>query len=315
MSLRPAPAFVEACAAAATGEGGAAATRPHDALVLRALLDAELPSAFAGSTPAPEVVRRDAVVSAGDGVPVPVRWYAGPGVGPGSAVVFFHGGGLVAGSIEVYDAYVAQHVQWTGVPALSVGYRRAPEGTGEEPARDGLAALQWLHRCAPTLGVDPQRIAVMGDSAGGGIAAAVALLARETGVPVCRQVLVFPMLDDRTTTPDPHLAGATTWSYADNRTGWRALLGERVGGPHVTAVEAPARLVHAGGMPPAYIEVGSLDVFRDECVAYAQRLWTCGVEAELHVHPGAPHGYDSVALDSDFAQRWRADRVRVLRSL
>lgn len=287
----------------------------RDALAMRAVLDAALPVAFSGSDPAPDVDRQDAAVSAEDGTAVPVRWYRREGRAPGSAAVFFHGGGLVGGSVEAYDAFVAQHVQWSGVPVLSVDYRRAPEATGEVPARDGFAALRWLHARAGSLGVDPQRVAVMGDSAGGGIAAAVALLAREAGVPVSRQVLVFPMLDDRTTSADPHLAGAATWSHRDNLTGWRALLGDRTGGSDVSPVEAPARLVDAAGLAPAYLEVGSLDIFRDECVAYASTLWSCGVEAELHVHPGAPHGYDSLALGSDFARRWRADRVRVLRSL
>jgi len=323
MALRLDPVFAGCLPEAGPGPGAPGSGAPgsdapgsdHDALALRAVLDAALPVAFAGSDPAPDVERRDAAVTAEDGALLPVRWYHHRDRAPGSAVVFFHGGGLVGGSVEAYDAFVAQHVQWSGVPVLSVDYRRAPEASGEVPARDGFAALRWLHRHAGELGVAPQRVAVMGDSAGGGIAAAVALLARGADVPVSRQVLVFPMLDDRTSSPDPHLEGTTTWSHQDNLTGWRALLGERTGGPDVTPVEAPARLVDATGIAPAYVEVGSLDLFRDECVAYARTLWSCGVEAELHVHPGAPHGYDSLALGSDFARRWRADRVRVLRSL
>lgn len=285
------------------------------ALALRAVLDAELPIAFAGSAPAPDVVRDDATARADDGSSLVVRWYRRGDERPGSAVVFLHGGGLVGGSVAAYDAFVAQHVQWSGVPFLSVEYRRAPDVRGETPARDGLAALDWLLANAFRLGVDPRRIAVMGDSAGGGIAAGVALLARDRGIALRQQILVFPMLDDRTVEPDPLLDGVTTWSHAENRLGWWALLGDRAGGERVSPIEAPARLRDARGLAPAYIEVGSLDVFRDEDVAYASLLWRSGVEAELHVHPGAPHGYDSLALDSAFARRWRADRIRVLLAL
>ncbi|WP_380173926.1 alpha/beta hydrolase fold domain-containing protein [Kineococcus sp. DHX-1] len=316
-TLRLAPLFADLCAVEAPDRD--ADGRVPEPLALRARMDAAMTADFAASAPAPDVARRDAVVFADDGAPVPVRWYTDTRTsrtcGPGPAVVYFHGGGLIGGSVEVFDHYVAQYVQWSGVPFLSVDYRLAPEASGETPARDGLAALRWLHEDAVDLGVDPRRIAVMGDSAGGGIAAAVAVLARDAGVRLSHQVLVFPMLDDRTTTADPHLLGSTTWTHLDNLAGWRALLGDRAGGPAVSAVEAPGRLQDAHGLAPAYLEVGSLDIFRDECVAYAGKLWAAGVEAELHVHPGAPHGYDGMALDSAFTRRWRADRVRVLRSL
>lgn len=285
------------------------------ALAMRAVLDMALPIAFSGSAPAPDVARDAATARAEDGSPLALRWYRRGEGRPGSAVVFFHGGGLVGGSVQAYDAFVAQHVQWSGVPILSVEYRRAPDVRGETPARDGLAALQWLRANAFRLGVDPRRVAVMGDSAGGGIAAGVALLARDQGIRLRRQILIFPMLDDRTVEPDPALGELTTWSHAENRLGWWALLGDRAGGERVTPVEAPARLRDAQGLAPAYIEVGSLDIFRDEDVAYAGLLWRSGVEAELHVHPGAPHGYDSLALGSAFARRWRADRTRVLLEL
>jgi acetyl esterase/lipase len=285
------------------------------ALAMRAALDAALPIAFSGSAPAPDVVRDDASTRAEDGSTLSLRWYRRGRERPGSAVVFFHGGGLVGGTVQAYDAFVAQHVQWTGVPILSVEYRRAPDVRGETPARDGLTALQWLMSNAFRLGVDPRRIAVMGDSAGGGIAAGVAVLARDHGIRLRRQILIFPMLDDRTVDPDAALEGVTTWSYAENRLGWWALLGDRMGSERVTPVEAPARLRDARGLAAAYIEVGSLDIFRDEDVSYASALWRGGVDAELHVHPGAPHGYDSLALGSTFAHRWRADRTRILLEL
>jgi acetyl esterase/lipase len=156
----------------------------------------------------------------------------------------------------------------------------------------------------------------MGDSAGGGLAAAVALLARERGGPaISCQVLIYPMLDDRTTTPDAQIAPFATWTYDDNITGWGALLGERAGSDGVSPLAAPARATDLTGLPPAYIEVGELDIFRVEDVGYAGRLAAAGVRAELHVHPGAPHAFDAIAPDASVTMRAVEDRLRVLRSL
>lgn len=286
-----------------------------DALGLRVFLDAVLPVSFRDSDPSPDVRRLDLSTNSADGTEIGLRWYSRSDSQPGSAVVFIHGGGLIGGSVEAYDAFVGQHVAWTGVPMLSVEYRRAPDAKGDVPARDCFAALRWLIDHASDLQVDAHRIAIMGDSAGGGLAAATAILARDAGVPLARQVLIFPMLDDRTIDPDPHLADVVTWSHDDNRTGWQALLGDRIGGPEVSPYEAPARLTDFAGLAPAYVEVGTLDIFRDESIDYARRLLAAGVEAELHVHPGAPHGYDSLALGSLFAERWKADRIRVITGL
>ncbi|MCX2953723.1 alpha/beta hydrolase, partial [Lentzea sp. NEAU-D7] len=184
------------------------------------------------------------------------------------------------------------------------------------PLEDAYAALRWLHDNAAALGVDPARIGVMGDSAGGGMAAALSILARDRGGPaIARQILIMPMLDDRTTEADPHIAPYALWSYDDNLTAWPALLGDAAGGPDVPATAAPARLEDASGLPPAYVEVGQLDVFRDEDLAYATKLSRAGVPVEFHLHPGAPHEFDSIAVDSDVARRAVADRVRVLRSI
>lgn len=286
-----------------------------DAHALRALIDGLLPLSFAGSEPAPHVTSRDLVATADDGAAIALRWYETRDASPGSAVIYVHGGGMIAGSVEAYDPFVRQHVEWTGVPVLAVEYRRAPDVTGETPMRDVLAALRWLHEHAADLGVDPQRVALMGDSGGGGIAAAAAIFARDHGIRIARQMLIFPMLDDRTTRPDPHLDGVATWTHDDNYTGWRALLGDRIGTDDVSPYEAPARLSDFAGLAPAYLEVGTLDLFRDETIEYARRLLAAGVDAELHVHAGAPHGYDSMALDAPLAARWKADRIRVLTSL
>jgi acetyl esterase/lipase len=199
---------------------------------------------------------------------------------------------------------------------LSVEYRRAPEHPFPTPVEDAYAALRWLNDHATELGVDPDRIGVMGDSAGGGMAAALAILARERGgLKIARQILLMPMLDDRTREPDPEIAANVLWSYDDSATAWPALLGDAAGGPDVPATSAPARLEDATGLPPAYIEVGQIDVFRDEDLAYAIKLSRAGVPVEFHLHPGAPHEFDSIAFDSDIARRAIADRVRVLKSI
>jgi acetyl esterase/lipase len=250
-----------------------------------------------------------------DGARIGARWYVKDGVDSASAVVYLHGGGLILGSVDLYEPVVARYVAETGVPMLSVDYRLAPEHPGTTLVEDCFAGLQWLHAHAGELGVDPERIAVMGDSAGGGLAAGVALIARDRATPLARQLLVYPMLDDRTTTPDPELAPFASWTYESNVVGWSALLGDALGDDDVSSYAVPAREERMAGLAPAYIEVGELDIFRDEDVDYARRLGAAGVSVELHVHPGAPHGFDRIAPDSDLGRRVMADRFRVLRSL
>jgi len=247
-----------------------------------------------------------------DGAQIKMRWYITDGATPGPAVLFFHGGGYIFGHIDLFDGPVSRYVSASGVPMLSVEYRRAPEHPYPTPLEDAYAALRWLNEHASELGVDPERVGVMGDSAGGG-AAALTILARERGGPkIARQILLMPMLDDRTRTPDPHIAPYALWSYDDSATAWPALLGEAAGGPDVPVTAAPARLEDATGLPPAYIEVGQIDVFRDEDLAYATKLSRGGVPVEFHLHPGVPHEFDSIAFESDVARRAFADRVRVL---
>ena len=251
-----------------------------------------------------------------DGATVGFRWYTKDGSSPGSAVVHLHGGGMILSNIGLYDGIVARYVSASGVPMLSVEYRYAPEFPGLTPVEDSYVALRWLSDHASELGVDPGRIAVMGDSAGGGIAAGLALLARDRGGPsIAQQTLIYPMLDDRTTIPDPELVPFAGWTYEDNLTGWSALLGEAVGGPDVSLYAAPARATIVTDLPPVYIEVGELDIFRNECIEFARRTALAGVSTELHVHPGVPHGWDVVAPDADVTKRALTDRIRRLQSV
>jgi acetyl esterase/lipase len=263
-----------------------------------------------------DVTTSEHYATADDGAQIAMRWYDKDGSAPGSAVVFFHGGGYIFGHIDLFDGPVSRYVSASGVPMLSVEYRRAPEHPFPTPLEDAYTALRWLHEHAAELGLDPERIGVMGDSAGGGMAAALTILARERGGPaIARQILLMPMLDDRTRTPNPHIAPYAIWSYDDSATAWPALLGDAAGGPDVPPTAAPARLEDASGLPPAYIEVGQIDVFRDEDMAYATKLSRAGVPVEFHLHPGSPHEFDSIAFDSDVARRAIADRVRVLKSI
>jgi acetyl esterase/lipase len=263
-----------------------------------------------------EVTRSDFKVTAQDGVAVGLRWYAPPGydnAGSGPAAVYLHGGGMIAGSVDLYDRYVAAYVADSGVPLLAVDYRRAPEAPHPIPVEDCYSGLRWLVEHAGTLGVDPARVAVMGDSGGGGLAAGVALLAGERGPALARQILIYPMLDDRNTVPDPALVPFAGGNYDIVQTGWSALLGEAAGGPDVPAAASPTRAQDLSRLPATYVEVGELDILRDESIEYARRIANAAVSVELHVRPGCPHGFDRSSDEIDVVRRSRADRVRVLR--
>jgi acetyl esterase/lipase len=272
------------------------------------------------ATEAALVLPKDVTVSvqetrAPSGKLVSMRWYKRDASSPGSAVVYVHGGGYIAGSARSYDAILGSYVAATGVPMLSVDYGLAPEHPFPLPLEDCVAALNWLIDHASEHSVDRERIAVMGDSAGGGLAAALAATARDRGIALARQILVYPMLDDRRTQDDPRIAPYATWTADNNWTGWHALLGDRIGGDEVPELAAPARLTNFSALPSAYIEVGDLDIFRDECITFAMNLAKAGVPLELHVHPGAPHGFEYCAPQAEVTARAMADRLRAISQL
>ena len=183
--------------------------------------------------------------------------------------------------------------------AVSVDYRLAPETTYAGSVEDNYAGLKWLHSNAATIGADPAKIAVMGESAGGGHAALLAITARDRGeVPICYQCLIYPMLDDRTGTSrkvPPHV-GTLIWTPAQNYFGWESFLGTTPGKARAPKNAVPARVADLKGLPPAFIGVGTLDLFHDEDVDYAQRLNAAGINAELIVVPGAFHGFDGISM-------------------
>jgi acetyl esterase/lipase len=198
---------------------------------------------------------------------------------------------------------------------LAVEYRLAPEHPHPVPVEDSYSGLRWLIDNAETLGVNTARIAVMGDSAGGGLTGGLALLARDRGLALARQIMIYPMLDDRNTITDETLAPFAIWTYDYNFTGWNALLDKDLGTDNVSPSAAPSRAKNLTGVAPAYIEVGELDIFRNEDIEYARRIACAGISMELHVHPNAPHAFDLIAPHSDLVQRCMADRARVLKAL
>ena len=248
------------------------------------------------------VDRTDHVVL--DDPPVIVRVYRPKGMDAALPCIYsVHGGGYVLGSFEMDDVRFDDYVPRFPCVGVSVEYRLAPETTYPGPLDDCYAGLVWTFEHADELGIVADRIGVAGSSAGGGLAAGLALLARDRGeVPLAFQLLECPMLDDRQITPSSRLDHLPVWSREANEFGWRAYLGERYGGD-VPSYAAAARATDLNGLPPSLVIVGAADGFRDEDVDYALRLNQAGVPTELHVLPGAPHGLRSF-VNCGITLRW-----------
>jgi triacylglycerol lipase len=210
------------------------------------------------------------------------------------AILHIHGGGYMLGQPEMNDAENRHRCADLRCAIFSVEYRLAPETPHPGPLEDCYAALRYLHSHADGLRIDPARIGIMGESAGGGLAAALALLARDRGeFAIAFQHLIYPMLDDRTcVAADPHpFTGEFIWTRAYNLAGWSCLLGAAPGGENVSPYAAAARATDLSRLPPCYIATGALDLFLDENLEYARRLTRAGVPLELHVYPGAFHAF------------------------
>ncbi|MGV0744068.1 alpha/beta hydrolase [Mycolicibacterium sp. XJ870] len=246
------------------------------------------------------------VLTLTSGVGVRLHRPSGPPT-PGPALLWIHGGGYVLGSPAQDDALCRRFADELGATVAAVKYRLAPQHPYPAGLEDCYSALTWL---AALPSVDPARVAIGGASAGGGLAAALALLARDRGVPLAAQLLVYPMLDDRSGhTPGLDHPGHRLWTQGSNKFGWSAYLGDA---DPTTSV--PARHEDLSGVAPAWIGVGTLDLFHAEDVAYAERLRAAGVPCEVEVVDGAFHGFDQIAAKTPVARAFMASQCANLRA-
>jgi acetyl esterase/lipase len=255
-----------------------------------------------------QVTRTDHEIESTDGFCFTIRVHRGVGAPDGQPIiVWLHGGGMVAGTHLIDDIRFDKWCAALGVVGVAVDYGLAPERPYPGPLEDCYAALRWARDHAAEIGGDAGRIGIGGNSAGGGLAAGLALLARDRGeVAVSFAALVYPMIDDRMTTASSGW-DVPIWPPASNDFGWSAYLagvGWR-GAGDVPVYAAPARATDLAGLPPTFISVGALDGFLDEDVDYAGRLLRAGVPTELHVYPGAPHGFDLMMPGTQIARRAR----------
>lgn len=266
------------------------------------------------------VLKPDVRLIEGPGGPLEIYWFdPAPGSRGRGALLHIHGGGMIIGSAKSMQHGPAMMALATGMPVASVEYRLAPEHPFPVPQEDCLAGLTWLAGQSHDLGVDPKRIGIIGESAGGGLAASVALMARDLGGPaLAAQFLTYPMLDHRTGGPDcpwrNPMTGEFVWTRASNQFGWEALQSgyplddDRIGW------FSPARAESLEGLPPCWIGTGTLDLFLDENLDYARRLTAAGVPIELHTYPGGIHGFNAVA-ESRLAKAFTRDLIDAVRRL
>jgi acetyl esterase/lipase len=281
-----------------------------------AKLRAGMPPFFGAPVIPDDVTVRNAMIPGPAGAPeVRVRIYA-PAVKKANrpGILYLHGGGFILGTPEMTDAGCIRMAQATAGTVVSVDYRLAPEHPFPAPLEDCYAALTWFSEQAPALGVNPENIAVAGGSAGGGLTAALSLLARDRkGPKLVFQAPLYPMLDDRNTTPssreftDPRL-----WSRAKNLAAWEMYLGPLYGGD-VSQYAAPSRAADLSGQPPAYTLVGELDLFRDETIDFVTRLLQAGVAVEFHIYPGCFHGFDGFVDIAEVSRRAKNEYVDALK--
>ncbi|KAI1637952.1 Alpha/Beta hydrolase protein [Biscogniauxia mediterranea] len=248
-----------------------------------------------------------------DGARINVRRFVPPSLPTDTkahrAIVYLFGGGMVSGSVELFRTFITNIAEASQSQVFGVDYRVGFEKPFPAAVEDVYSAVAWLQENAQTFDVDPARILLFGPSAGGGVAAGTALFARDRGLkyPLAGQVLVAPMIDDRTVLPKENpLTPYLTWTSAMNELGWKAYLGgkerEERTDENVPIYAAPARAKDVSGLPPTYIDVGSLDLFKNEDFAYAAKLAAAGVEVEFHIYLGIPHGFEGVASNIRLTQ-------------
>ncbi|KAI0127882.1 Alpha/Beta hydrolase protein [Xylariales sp. AK1849] len=296
------------------------------ALEFRLFNDTFMRAVWAQIPPQPGLIRTVHNVPSYDGVEIEVTRFATSeqvsSNKPLPAWLYFHGGGMVAVTVEIFAPQIALWAAQSGVQVFGVEYRLAPENPDPTPVEDCYAALKWVSEHAAELNVDPARLGLMGDSAGGGLAAGTSLLARdrEFKPQIAKQILIYPMLDDRTimtTGLDHPLAPFATVPLENLILCWEAYLGkDRAGKPEadVSPYAAPSRAVDLSSLPATYIDVGNLDLFRDECTMFVARLAAANVDVEFHMFSGVAHGFES-AWNIGVTKRAVEGRLRIMKSL
>ena len=261
----------------------------------------------------PNVAKDDRTVPGPAGEPdISVRIYRprnATGTLPG--IYYIHGGGMVLGTVAGEDATASLLCDEVNAVVVSVEYRLAPEHPHPAPVEDCYAGLVWTADNAAELGIDPDRLAIYGGSAGGGLTIATAMLARDRGGPALRFMMpIYPMIDDTNTTASSHeITDVGIWDRDANLEAW----GWYLGGKEADQYAAPTRAQDVAGLPPAFIDVGTADLFRDEDIAFAQRLMQAGVPCELHINPGSYHASETFAPEAALSQRIRDMRIDALR--
>ncbi len=261
----------------------------------------------------PNVTKEDRVIPGPDGAPdISVRIYRpvnATGTLPG--IYFIHGGGMILGTVDGEDPVATMICDLVGAVVVSVEYRLSPETPHPGPVEDCYAGLTWTAKNAAELGIDADRLAIYGASAGGGLTIATALLARDRGGPALSFIMpIYPMIDDtNTTTSSQEITDVGIWDRAGNIEAWAWYLG----GKEADAYAAPTRAEDLSGLPPAFIDVGTVDLFLDEDIAFVQRLIAAGVPTEFHIHPGAYHAAETFAADAALSRRIWALRIDALK--
>ena len=263
--------------------------------------------------PSTEVTVEERTIPGPDGE-VPIVIYQPPNPAPRPGLLWIHGGGYIIGSArdDMSCISLAEHV---GCAIVSVDYRMAPDVTYKESVSDCFVGLKWMADHAEELGVDGNRLAIGGASAGGGLSAGLALYNRDHGGPaLALQLLIYPMIDDTHDTPSGHeITHEKVWNRDVSLKAWRMYLGEEYGSDHVSPYAAAARATDLSGLPAAFVTVGTRDLFRDEAINYAQRLMAAGIPTELEVYPGMFHGGEMLAPLAAVSQRMRRSYLDALK--
>ncbi|MFJ4844709.1 MULTISPECIES: alpha/beta hydrolase [unclassified Streptomyces] len=263
--------------------------------------------------------RRDVLVPGPDGARIPLSVLTPAAAGratPAPCVYWMHGGGMIMGDRFSQIDIPLEWLGLFGAVVVTVDYRLAPEATGTTAVEDCYRGLLWVAEHAAELGIDPDRIVIAGASAGGGLTAGLALVARDRGTPaVAAQILICPMLDHRNSTVSSrqYSGGPGVWTRETNAFAWQSVLGDLAGEDEVPACVSPALADDLSSLPTTYIDAGSAEVFRDEAVGHASRIWAAGGQAELHIWAGGFHGFDALFPEAHLsatARRTRTDWLR-----